>query len=286
MTSGALVLAGGGVAGIAWETGVLLGIQDAEPATAAALLAKTTALIGTSAGAAVAAQLAGGTPLQELFDAQLADETAELFVEVDLVAFGAMMANTIAEATSPDDAMRRVGAIALSSETPSTEARRAVIEARLAVKEWGTRSLRLTAIDADSGELRIFDSASRVSLVEAVMASCAVPGIWPVVEIDGHRYMDGGTRSGSNADLAQGADPVLIIIPSTERTSTGQSVSQAELDTLVPSRVHVIYADAATVAAFGSNPLDPAARKPAALAGREVGRRAAAEVAAFWVERA
>ena len=31
----AVVLAGGGVAGIAWETGFLLGVQDEEPAAAA-----------------------------------------------------------------------------------------------------------------------------------------------------------------------------------------------------------------------------------------------------------
>jgi NTE family protein len=114
------------------------------------------------------------------------------------------------------------------------------------------------------------------------MASCAVPGVWPVVEIDGHRYMDGGMRSGSNADLAAGANPVLIITPSTEQTPMGPAIPQAELDALAPSRVHAIYADAASIASFGSNPLDPAARRPAALAGREVGRRAAAEIAAFW----
>jgi NTE family protein len=84
MTTGALVLAGGGVAGIAWETGVLLGIQDERPVTAAKILGAPTALIGTSAGAAVAAQIAGGTSLTDLFEAQIADETAELFVEVDL----------------------------------------------------------------------------------------------------------------------------------------------------------------------------------------------------------
>jgi NTE family protein len=282
MTDGALVLAGGGVAGIAWETGVLLGIEEVEPHVAAKLIGAPTALLGTSAGAAVAAQLAGGTPLAELFAAQLADETGELYVDVDLVSFGATVADAVAQAASPEDAHRRLGAIALAAQTPTTEARRAVIEARLPVRSWGDRSLRVTAVDAETGELRIFDRASGVDLVDAVMASCAVPGVWPVVEIEGHRYMDGGMRTVSNADLAAGADPVLIITPSTERTPTGPSISRAELDALAPARVHVIYADAASIASFGANPLDPAARKPAALAGREVGRRVAADVAAFW----
>ena len=282
MTDGALVLAGGGVAGIAWETGVLLGIQDAEPRAAAKILGPPTALVGTSAGAAVAAQIATGAVLQDLFDAQLADETAELFVEIDLASFGAMMADAVSAATSPEDARRRIGAIALAADTPSTAARRAVIEARLTVRSWGDRSLRLTAVDAESGELRVFDRDSGVELVDAVMASCAVPGVWPVVEIDGHRYMDGGMRSGSNADLAAGASRVLIITPSTEQTPMGPAVSPAELDALAPGRVNVVYADAASVASFGMNPLDPAARRPAALAGREVGRRVASEIADFW----
>jgi NTE family protein len=282
MTDGALVLAGGGVAGIAWETGVLLGIQDVEPGTAARILNAPTELIGTSAGAAVAAQIATGASLQDLFDAQLADETAELFVEIDLASFGAMVAGALSEGTSPEDVRRRMGAIALAADTPTTKARRAVIEARLAVQSWGDRSLRLTTVDAETGELRVFDRDSGVGLVEAVMASCAVPGIWPVVEIEGHRYMDGGMRSGSNADLAAGANPVLIITPSTEQTPMGPAVPPTELDALAPARVRVIYADAASVASFGANPLDPAARKPAALAGRDIGRRVASEIAAFW----
>jgi NTE family protein len=282
MANGALVLSGGGVAGIAWETGVLLGIQDAGPAVAAKLIGSPTALVGTSAGAAVAAQIAEGTTLQELFDTQIADETAELFVEIDLASFGAMMAGVMAQATSPEDARRRLGFIAINADTPSSAARRAVIEARLVGNDWGDRDLRLTAVDAETGELRVFDKTSGVSLIDAVMASCAVPGIWPVVEIDGHKYMDGGMRSGSNADLAAGSDRVLILTPATEQTPMGPAVPPSELEALAPGRVHLIYADAASVAAFGLNPLDPAARKPAALAGREVGRSVADAVTAFW----
>ena len=49
----ALVLAGGGLAGIAWETGVLRGVADEDPALAAALVSSDV-LLGTSAGSAVA----------------------------------------------------------------------------------------------------------------------------------------------------------------------------------------------------------------------------------------
>lgn len=58
-TRRALVLAGGGLAGIAWETGVLRGIADESPA-AARLLLDSDVLVGTSAGATVAAQISSG----------------------------------------------------------------------------------------------------------------------------------------------------------------------------------------------------------------------------------
>ena len=52
MTTRALILAGGGLAGIAWETGILQGIADVAPATARALL-DSDILVGTSAGSSV-----------------------------------------------------------------------------------------------------------------------------------------------------------------------------------------------------------------------------------------
>jgi NTE family protein len=42
-----------------------------------------------------------------------------------------------------------------------------------------------------------------------------------------------------------------------------------------------IFADDASVENFGRNPLDPDCRAPSAIAGREQGRRTAAELAAF-----
>jgi NTE family protein len=282
MTNGALVLAGGGLAGIAWETGVLLGIQDAEPEAAARIIGAPTTLIGTSAGSTVSAQISTGTPLEDLFERQLDEKTSEVYVEADFAAFMASMAAAQSEATSPNDARSRIGTIAKNTTTVDREVRRSAIEARLSGMAWSDRDLRITSVDADTGVPIVFDRASAVSLVDAVEASSAVPGIWPVVPLAGHRYIDGGMRTMANADLAIGFDPVLVLIPQTERTATGYSIDPAELESLAPSRVHVIYADAAAVAAFGTNPLDPGVRKPSALAGRDLGRSIAAQVAAFW----
>ncbi len=56
----ALVLGGGGVAGIAWMTGLLAGLAEADQDVTGADL-----VIGTSAGATVAAQLGSGCSLAE-----------------------------------------------------------------------------------------------------------------------------------------------------------------------------------------------------------------------------
>lgn len=282
MTNGALVLAGGGLAGIAWETGVLLGIQDVEPEAAARIIGAPTTLIGTSAGSTVSAQLSTGTPLDVLFERQLHETPTEVYVEADFEAFMASMAAAHSEATSPDDARRRIGTIAKDTKTVDRAVRRGTIEARLSGTTWSDRDLRITAVDADTGVPVVFDRTSGISLVDAVEASSAVPGIWPVVPLAGHRYIDGGVRTMANADLAVGFDPVLVLLPQPERTATGYSIDPAELATLAPSRVHVVYADAAAVAAFGTNPLDPGVRGPSALAGRDLGREIASQVAAFW----
>jgi NTE family protein len=133
----------------------------------------------------------------------------------------------------------------------------------------------LGAVDAETGEMRVFDRQSGVNLVDAVAASCAVPGIWPPVTIDGRRYVDGGIRSSDNADLAAGFGRIVVIsplgydspipAPMPLREVVGQLRSDG-------SAVTVIAPDEASAAAIGANPLDPATRIPAANAGRAQGR--------------
>lgn len=281
-TTNALVLAGGGVAGIAWETGLLAGLADAEPGLMREVLSPTTLLVGTSAGSTVTAQIAGGTPLEELFERQVADETAERSVVIDLASFAASMSGALDGATTRAEGRRRLGAMALAADTIPAADRLAVIAARLPVQEWSDWPLKITAIDTATGELRVFDRESGVRLVDAVAASCAVPGIWPTVEIDGVRYMDGGTRTMANADLAAGCDRVLIVVPAKEVGPLGPSPTREEVEALGAATVVTVHADDDSVAAMGANPLDPESRVPAARAGRAYGRRVAAEVAAAW----
>ena len=96
-------------------------------------------------------------------------------------------------ASSTEEVLRRVGAYALAADTVPEAERRAVIESRLQSHEWPSRRIMLIAVDAATGDAVRFDSGSGASLVDAVAASCAVPGIWPPVTIGGRRYVDGGS---------------------------------------------------------------------------------------------
>jgi NTE family protein len=283
----ALVLAGGGVAGIAWELGVLRGIADEDPELPARLIAADL-IIGTSAGSSVAAQITSGTPLADLYDAQLRAETAEIEVDVD---FEDMLRRYAAAIGGPDDAdeapdpiemRRRMGALALATPTIAEPVRLAAIAARLPRPQWPERTLLIPAVDAVTGETVVFNRESGVDLVDAVAASCAVPGVWPPVTIGERRFIDGGVRSGTNADLAAGADRILVVEPAPADVPQPLGNLDDEIEALRPGEAYVIWADQASVDAFGTNPLSPATRGPAARAGRAVGRAQAKAVAEFW----
>jgi len=112
-------------------------------------------------------------------------------------------------ASGPAEMRRRLGALALATETVDEPTRLTAIRARLPRAEWPERPIVLPAVDAET-------------------------------------------------DL------------------------DAELAALAPAEALVIWADEASVAAFGSNPLSPETRGPAARAGRAVGRDRAPAVAEFW----
>jgi NTE family protein len=268
----ALVLGGGGVAGIAWMTGLLAGLAEAGDDIAAA-----DVIIGTSAGAAVAAQLGSGLALTELYARQAEPDrqAAEIDAEIDLAKIGAEVYAFMTDATTPEETLRRVGAYALEARTVPEAARQAVMESRLPSHEWPRRDIRLVAVDAATGEMRVFDARSGVPLVDAVAASCAVPGIWPPVTIDGRRYIDGGVRSIDNADLAAGAGRVTVISPLGYSSPLPSPLPLADAVgrlRAAGSAVTVIVADKASLAAMGANPLDPGTRTPTAQAGLAQGR--------------
>ncbi|MDP3905965.1 patatin-like phospholipase family protein [Novosphingobium sp.] len=277
-----LVLGGGGIAGLGWFAGLLRGLYDN-----GVDLRDADRMIGTSAGSATAAQLRSSQSIETLFARQtdptlIADEpppSMEALTEL-LASYPATMA--IADQAERIAAM---GELASREKSVTSGVRRAMIERRLSEHEWPESPLTITAVDIESGALICFDRSAGVSLIDAVSASCSVPGVWPVVAIGGRNHMDGGVYSSDNAHLAQGSQRVLIasplggVMPFPAGFQLTDEVAMLEAS---GSRVLAICPDSAARAAMGRNPLDPAVRAPSALAGREQGRSLASEVANFW----
>ncbi|EKF86299.1 patatin-like phospholipase family protein [Methanobacterium formicicum] len=285
--SKALVLSGGGITGTAWELGLLFALEESGLNVIDAEL-----IVGTSAGSSVGAQITSGLSLEELYHRQLkpVHETKERPVDFDGHKFRQMMAAAIMSSPDSQTARALIGEAALAAPTMGEEERLEIMASRLPVHEWNPeRKLVLNAVDAETGEWVKFDQDSGVPLLLAVSASSAVPGIYPPTTINNRRYIDGGMSSGTNADVAQGYDLVLIIVaePSMIAPAMGPTMHritfQEELAQLKESgsQVMVISPDTESIEAKGPNPLDATFRGASAEAGHKQGEKIAGEVKVF-----
>ncbi|MFJ6531639.1 patatin-like phospholipase family protein [Microbacterium sp. NPDC091662] len=287
----ALVLGGGGSAGNAWLIGVVAGLADAG-------LDVTTAdvIVGTSAGATAAAQITGAPPARlhddiVASDATLPASAAHRSGRGTTRSMAAHMDRTqriIDSSSDPADMRRRMGAAAIELAASAEDAGprwRTTVAARLPRPEWPVQRILLTAVDAATGEPRVFDRLSGVELVDAVAASCASGFAY---RIGDRQYIDGGYRTNAeNADLAAGFSKVLVLSP-----FSGASRTPASWGTHLSAQVHdlrsrgsaveTVFPDDESRAAFGDDVMDPARRRPAALAGFAQGRKAAEPLAPLW----
>jgi NTE family protein len=148
-------------------------------------------------------------------------------------------------------------------------------------------------VDAESGALVVWDGGNRAPLERAVASSCAVPGLAPPITIDGRRYVDGGMRSPTNADLAEGNDRVLVLSLIPTEAPAGDDpraarfgqrfAAELALITVEGGTVEVVTPDAETAAVIGVDLMNPTASLPAAEAGIRQGRALADRLAGFWV---
>ncbi len=276
MAGRALVLGGGGVTGVAWEVGLLAGLAER-----GVDLTEADLVVGTSAGSLVGAQVTSGVSLGELYAAQLAPPVGEAAARL---AASTLLRWAWAAVLSRDPvrARARIGRLALAAETEPEANRREVFEARLPVHEWPRRRLLITAVDAGSGKFIAFDAASGAPLVDAVSASCAVPGVWPPVTIGGRRWMDGGVRSAANADLAAPCGTIIVLAPI--RAGFGPMPALAAQVAKLRKRaaVVVVSPDHRARRVIGLSLLDPARRVPAARAGHAQAATVAADLATVW----
>jgi NTE family protein len=276
-----LVMGGGGVVGIAWEIGVIEAL--AQEGALDAGTART--IVGTSAGSVVGTQLAAGQAIDDLVAAQLAPPAAVGggAAAPDMTAvmkiFGGF---AVAEEMTTELALT-TGRLAMEAPTGSEDSWVGSFERLLgaAAAGWPTDvDLRVVAMSCTKGERRAWARADGVPVARAVASSCAVPGMFPTVEIDGDRYTDGGAWSPSNADLlaGDGLDAVLFIgpiggflagRPQIERELDQLRAAGAATESILPGEG---FADLRTQL------MNPAFRAQGLEAGRQDGKAAAASV--------
>ncbi|NRD26173.1 patatin-like phospholipase family protein [Frigoribacterium sp. VKM Ac-2836] len=279
-TRTALVLGGGGITGIAWELGVLSRLLEAGvPVDDADLV------VGTSAGSVVGTMVRLGR-VDEGLREQFEDVADLPSGSIDPEVFQQTLGQALAGATTHQEARARIGALA--RETPVVADEPELVTAmrdRFGGAAWPGAALTVCTVDATDGTFRPLDAGSGVDLYRAVAASCSVPVVWPTVEVDGRPTMDGGVRSGTNADLADAYDRVLVLScgPELDVSPLGPTLPQVVAARRTAGReVLVVEADAESLRAFGTDVLATSTRRPAAEAGRRQADTVLDDVRAFW----
>jgi NTE family protein len=226
-----LVLGGGGILGGAWLVGALHALAEAadwNPTDADIIL-------GTSAGSVVGAMTAEGVPpwflvhhqrggsvegMTDRFGEPLrhADEESRRFItwsgQIPRPILGSphlALRSTLCPWKYPPFAAMTgwIGRGFLATDEIGRLVRSFVANG------WSSHpNLWIVALDYKSGQRVVFGKpgSPRAHLDEAVQASCAIPGLYRPVRIDGRTYVDGGVWSPSNLDLLAHDDVDLDIV--------------------------------------------------------------------------
>lgn len=258
---------------MAWEAGVLAGLAEAGVTLDADLV------VGTSAGAMVAARLTTGWTTEQIHAALSAAAGRSGR------AGPAAVARLAAAQVHPSRRHALVWLGRRAARTWSTEAERRWIEALapdLSGCDWPT-PLVVVATDANSGRPAYFSAAQPTDLAVAVAASCALPGVFPAVRVDGRLHFDGGLRSPLNLDLAAGAESVIAVAPlSASLRAHRRPRHQAAQLRREGVRTLLIEPSAAGRAAMGMDPLAPGRADRSFAAGVADAERLADQALATW----
>ena len=229
-----LVLGAGGVQGGAWLTGALDALADEtgwDPATA-------DVVVGTSAGSVIGSLCVAGIPpwfmvahsAGETFDG-VVDARGRPAAEADRSGGARYRLERALPPLGPGSWPLALATMRAPHRYPpaalfagwaprgfiSTEPVKEIIRT-VVPSGWSDHPNHwVVACDYATGRRVAFgrDDAPAAELTEAVAASCAIPGFYHPVEIEGRRYVDGGMYSTSNLDLLRdhGLDLVICLNP-------------------------------------------------------------------------
>ncbi|MEV6238195.1 patatin-like phospholipase family protein [Lentzea sp. NPDC051838] len=191
----ALVLGGGGPVGASWMSALLNGLIEA------GVPLDSEVVLGTSAGSVVGAWLT-------MQPEGLADVPALMSKRA---AWHSGNASAGRQNTGAFTRMMETGRAAAVATPPiSVDQADELWKPMLPEGDWPTR-LRMTSVNAATREARAWSAQDGIPLTVGVACSTAAPGIAPPVEVNGEIWLDGGVRSGTNADLVTG--DALVVAP-------------------------------------------------------------------------
>jgi NTE family protein len=255
----ALVLGGGGLVGGAWELGVLSGLRQRG-------VGRAEFVLGTSIGSVVGAAECASAPPESVMRPARAVRPAlnEYLGRVD----PALMAQIMGRGFGLDAAERAtIGQLAATAKS-GPEAEFIDRVATLLPNEAWPPGLAVTAVAIGDGEFVVWDERSGVPLSRAVAASCAGPGVFPPVEVNGRRYIDGGMRSPTNADRAAGYGRVLVITAMLDADFSELLDRETASLRTAGAEVFVLVPDEASSSAIGPDSFEVANLDSAFIAGR------------------
>lgn len=255
----AIVIGGGGVLGGTWAVGALKALEDAAGFRAA----DADLLVGTSAGSVLTSLVACGVSTDEL----VTHYNSEKVLSGPLMGYswdpvratggdrpgspsrwlpgspGLLRAGLLGSGILGSGSGSRMPLTAvLSGLLPeggkSLERVGHLVDAVAPLGGWVERDnggeLWVVAMDYNSGKRIVFGRSGSplVSLADAVMASCAIPGWFTPIHVDGRTYVDGGAISATSVDVVveSGCEEIYVLAPMAATGSDNPSGIGAKLE--------------------------------------------------------